>query len=119
MGALTAHAFTVVMYANFATGGNPSISREIANGPSSPNPNAPNPASNWPAWSGGQQAQQINLNTTGGTPYTTPSFIGVPVTQFEQPGLLNAFTAPNAITWEGGRGKRCDLWKALGPHVPE
>jgi len=99
--------------------GDPSISKPIANGASSPNPNAANPASSFPPWTLANP-QQINLNQTGGVPYSTQVF-GLPfsVTQYKQPGLLNKITAANAYTWEGGRGQRCDFWRSLSPSVPQ
>ncbi|KAK3381983.1 inactive carboxylesterase 4 [Podospora didyma] len=106
------------IYGNFVIAGNPSISNDIANGQSSLNPNAPHPANNWPQWTD-TGPPLINLNQTGGTAYTAISALGVPVTQFKGPGLLNNITVANADLWEGGRGKRCELWRDLGPFVPQ
>jgi hypothetical protein len=61
----------------------------------------------------------LNLNQSGGTRYTTLSAVGVEVTQFRNPGLSNNITLADAYRWEGGRGRRCDLWKHLSPYVPQ
>ena len=41
------------------------------------------------------------------------------VTEYMGPGLRNNFSLANAYTWEGGRGVRCDFWRAMGVIVPE
>ncbi|KAF2184008.1 alpha/beta-hydrolase [Zopfia rhizophila CBS 207.26] len=105
------------IWGNFITQNNPSISGQLANGASSSHPNASNPASAWPTWSE-SSPQHINLNETGGTPYTAVTTFGVSVTQFMEPGLENDITVADAYVWEGGRGARCDFWRAMGPTVP-
>jgi len=98
---------------------NPSITNQIANGASSPNPNVANPAANFPKWAL-VNPTQINLNQTGGVPYTSQVFgVPVPVVQYMQPGLRNDIKAANAYTWEGGRGQRCDFWRTMSPSVPQ
>ncbi|KAF1956825.1 alpha/beta-hydrolase [Byssothecium circinans] len=104
------------IWGNFIIQNNPSISDQIANGASSSHQNATNPASAWPAWSE-LSPQHINLNETGGTPYTTVTMFGVPVTQYMEPGLENSITVADAFVWEGERGARCDFWRAMGPTV--
>jgi hypothetical protein len=106
------------IYGNFITKDDPSISNVVANGASSPDPNATNPASSWPKCTD-NNPMQVNLNETGGTAYSTISPQGVPVTQFREPGLMNDFTVVNAYAWEGGRGQRCEFWRALSPYVPQ
>ncbi len=96
----------------------PLINNSVANGASSPNTNAPNPASNWPTWMDANP-MHLNLNTSGGTPYTALAPNGATVVQFKMPGLRNNFTLANALEWEGGRGRRCQLWKSLSPFVPQ
>ena len=96
---------------------NPSIPNAVANGASSPNSKASNPASCWPAWTD-SNPQLINLNETGGVPYQTV-FGTAPVTQYMNPGLRNDFTRANADKWELNRGQRCDFWKRMGPNVPQ
>ncbi|KAK1756520.1 acetylcholinesterase [Echria macrotheca] len=105
------------IWGNFVTTGNPSISNAIANGASSPNPSAANPASAWPTWNP-SSPKLLNLNQTGGTPYSMVTTWGATVTEFEQPGLRNAFTLAAADTWEGGRGARCAVYNSLGPSIP-
>jgi hypothetical protein len=106
------------IYGNFITKDDPSISNVVANGASSPDPNATNPASSWPKCTD-NNPMQVNLNETGGTAYSTISPQGVPVTQFREPCLMNDFTVVNAYAWEGGRGQRCEFWRALSPYVPQ
>ncbi|GAB1316190.1 Carboxylic ester hydrolase [Madurella fahalii] len=106
------------IYGNFITKDDPSISNADANGPSSGIVDAPNPVSSWPRWTD-TTPSLINLNQTGGTPYTIMSSTGVTVTQFRGPGLSNNFTLADAYTWEGGRGRRCEFWRRLSPYVPQ
>lgn len=96
---------------------NPSISSAIANGASS-NSTAANPASSWPTFNI-YAPYQINLNETGGTAISTQYLPGLNYTQYVGPGLQNAISLVNAYTWEGGRGYRCDFWRAVGAIVPE
>ena len=105
------------MLVNFVHTGNPSISNEIANGPSAPDPTASNPASNWPAWTD-QGPRQINLNTTGGSPIVFTHSWGTGI-EFVGPGLRNHFTLVDAYTWEGGRGKRCEFLRDMSPLLPQ
>ncbi|EME83778.1 uncharacterized protein MYCFIDRAFT_214499 [Pseudocercospora fijiensis CIRAD86] len=111
---------------NFIVAGNPSISNEIANGvelTSLANLTAAagnfttNAASHWPAYTISEPFQ-IDLNTTcgsGRTPYED-----IPGVYFcSGPGTFNDFRLVNAYTWEGGRGMRCDFWRAMGELVPE
>lgn len=72
----------------------------------------------WPAWVEGPTSQLLNLNTTGGVPYTVPAITGQELTQFKEPGIENAISVANAITWEGGRGERCEFWRKFAVRVP-
>lgn len=72
---------------------------------------------NWPKWDGGVDTKMVNLNETGGTPYTVVTLTGATVTQFAEPGLQNDFKVVDAYDWEGGRGKRCDFWKRMADKV--
>lgn len=105
------------IWGNFVMTGNPSISKTVANGATSPNPSASNPASAWPTWTE-NAPKLVNLNTTGGTPYQFVTQWGSPVTQFTQPGMQNAISVAKADTWEGGRGQRCAFYKGLAPSIP-
>ena len=106
------------IWGNFITRSNPSISAEIANGPSSMT--GTNPATNWPPWSL-ERPYQLNLNESGGTAFQAATLVPLypNITEFEEPGLRNSFELVNAYTWEGGRGARCDFWRSVGAIVPE
>ena len=71
----------------------------------------------WPAWVESETSQLLNLNTTGGTPYTRTIVNGANVTQFEGPGIENNFSIAYARTWEGNRGERCDFWRQMAKQV--
>ncbi|OBT45571.1 hypothetical protein VE00_03497 [Pseudogymnoascus sp. WSF 3629] len=105
------------IWGKFVTTSNPSISAALASGGQPTTSSAQNPVTKFPAWTA-SSPQQINLNITGGTPYTTVTMFGVTVTQFQEPGLKNAFSVANANTWEGGRGTRCDFWRTIAGKVP-
>ncbi|KAK0616822.1 inactive carboxylesterase 4 [Immersiella caudata] len=107
------------IYGNFIITGNPSLSAADANGASSSTPTNANPITNWPPWATTGSPVLINLNQTGGTPYTAMTSLGIPVTQFRGPTLRNNFTAAEAYPWEGGRGKRCDFWRDISIFVPQ
>lgn len=103
---------------NFVRTGNPSISATLANGPSSPDPTAPNPATNWPAYAN-YAPYQLDLNQTGGAPENFTYYGYINVTENAGPGLVNDITLVNAFTWEAGRGVRCDFWRSVAAIVPE
>ncbi|PMD42219.1 hypothetical protein L207DRAFT_580889 [Hyaloscypha variabilis F] len=105
------------IWGNFTTQDNPSIIAAIANGASSNNCQQTNPASTWPPFNI-YAPYQINLNETGGVPFSTP-FGYENVTEYEGPGSRNDFTLVSAYTWEGGRGFRCDFWRSIAVTVPE
>jgi len=105
------------VWGNFVKTGNPSISNEVANGASSPNPAAPNPASAWPAWNP-TSPQLMNLNSTGGVPYEVEMQWGTNVTQLMGPGQVNAISVGDAVAWEGGRKARCDFYKSIASSIP-
>ncbi|OBT66314.1 hypothetical protein VE03_04330 [Pseudogymnoascus sp. 23342-1-I1] len=105
------------IWGKFVTSSNPSICSDLANGGQPKTSSAPNPITNFPAWTA-SSPHQINLNITGGTPYTTVTMFGAAVTQFQEPGLKNAFSVANANTWEGGRGARCDFWQTMAARIP-
>ncbi|KAL8792233.1 MAG: hypothetical protein Q9195_005189 [Heterodermia aff. obscurata] len=109
------------IWGNFVTTGNPSISAAIAAGSNATsNDPATVAATNFPPFSVAQP-YQLDLNETGGTPYSAPGFVptAANITQFEEPGLRNSFRLVNAYTWEGGRGTRCDFWRSVASIVPE
>jgi carboxylesterase type B len=108
----------MTIWGNFITSNNPSITNEIANGASSNDSSATNPASSWPPFSI-YEPYQINLNETGGTLAAVPFGTGTNLTEYVSPGLSNNFSLVNAYTWEGGRGVRCDFWRSVAALVPE
>lgn len=108
---------SVGIYGNFVTGNNPSISNEIANGASSEDLSASHQAADWPCWNDDEQLM-LNLNQTGGVPYTAGPVNGVGVTQFRGPGLRNELAVVDARAWEGGRGERCEFWREVGSSIP-
>jgi hypothetical protein len=143
--AVTDFRMCLGIWGNFITTNNPSISAQIANGASSnaSSSGASNPASDWPPFAM-YAPYQINMNETGGTPFSTQAvgstgsylfallvvhevykmlirFTDVEhnETEYRNPGLTNNFTLVNAYTWEGGRGYRCDFWRSVAGIVPE
>ncbi|EXJ80631.1 hypothetical protein A1O3_06915 [Capronia epimyces CBS 606.96] len=107
------------IWGQFVTTNNPSIPSNIANGASSNSSATSNDASNWPPFSL-SSPYQINLNQTGGTPFSTSIVqIGRNITEYGNPGLQNNITLVNAWTWEAGRGDRCEFWRSMGSIVPE
>lgn len=107
------------LWGNFIIHNDPSIPANIANGASSPDPSAPNPASTWPRYTAAQPFQ-INLNETGGQLLSEVSRVP-PVEEVnvdQGPGLRNDITLVDAYAWEGGRGVRCDFWRSVGEIVP-
>jgi carboxylesterase type B len=105
------------IWGNFVRTGNPSITASVANGGASANPHAPHPATSWPAWNDAAP-QLMNLNTTGGVPYDSQLLWGPVVTQFADPGLVNAISLAPVAQWEGGRKGRCDVYRGLAESIP-
>lgn len=114
----------MTMVGNFVRYNDPAISQAVALGSSSNSGVAAasaNAAANWPSFSV-QAPYQLNLNQTGGTVTSVPLGLpGIPGngTVYLGPGLMNNFSLVNAYTWEGGRGMRCDFWRAVSGRVPE
>ncbi len=119
---LLTHTHKIEIWGNFVMNNNPSLSALTANGQSTGNSSAGNPAANWPQYSSAAP-YQMNLNETGGVEskvlYNNPPSYNLNITDIVEPGLKNDFTLVNAYTWEGGRGVRCDFWRAMGVLVPE
>lgn len=109
----------MTIWGNFITRNDPSIPASTANGVNGTGTNGL-AATNFPPWSL-RNPLQLNLNETGGQAYSSMSFNAQApnITQFEEPGLMNDFTAVDAYSWEGGRGVRCDFWRSVGSIVPE
>ena len=108
----------MTIWGNFVTQNNPSISPIIANGVNGTGNGVA--ATNFPAWNL-RNPLQLNLNQTGGQPYSSTTFSpqAPNITEFEEPGLVNDFSVVDARSWEGGRGVRCDFWRSVGGIVPE
>lgn len=109
------------MWGNFITADNPSINEQLASGAASSPPNS-SAAAVWafPPWSDDPAAATlVNLNETGGAPYTTTTAWGASVIQYMGPGLRNNLTRADAYAWEGGRGRRCEFWRDMSPMVPQ
>ncbi|KAI0455835.1 carboxylesterase [Xylaria acuta] len=79
---------------------------------------------NWPQWGGRPERDYLlNLNMTGGMPVNTQNQVGgkainltsyVPSTGGSYPELEASFNLVSGWSWEGGRGRRCQLWVDLG-----
>ena len=108
----------MTMLGNFVVHGDPSISIDVARG-SDPEANV-EAATAWPVYSTAAP-RLLNLNITGGTPYSALSIIPEVnnITQLRDPGLRNDFQAVDAFEWEGERGRRCDFWRSVASSVPE
>lgn len=72
----------------------------------------------WPAWIDDGESRMLNLNTTGGVPFQSPQTNGMDVTEFMEPGIENDFSVVDALSWEGGRGERCEFWRSIAGRVP-
>jgi carboxylesterase type B len=73
----------------------------------------------WPAWVDDGESRMLNLNTTGGVAFeASQSGISVNFTEYMEPGVQNDFEVVDALTWEGGRGARCEFWRSIASRVP-
>jgi carboxylesterase type B len=105
---------------NFVIYSDPSLSNSVANG-GSPSNGSANPASTWPPFFSFAPFQ-IDLNFTcdaraGAT--RVPVGYGSPYYYCDAPaGAANNITLTNAYTMLGGRGARCEFWRAMGSKVP-
>ncbi|KAL7814961.1 Alpha/Beta hydrolase protein [Trichoderma aethiopicum] len=71
----------------------------------------------WPAFSAVNQTF-LNLNTTGGEVEVVTVTEELSYYVRGGNGVVNSFRLADGRTWEGGRGKRCDFWRAVAPRVP-
>ncbi|KAJ5372869.1 CAZyme family CE10 [Penicillium concentricum] len=71
----------------------------------------------WPKWNS-RSPVLMNLNTTGGTTVYVEVTDSLSYWLQEGPGVTNEFSLADASKWEGGRGKRCEFWRSVGPRVP-
>ncbi|KAI1260365.1 alpha/beta-hydrolase [Xylariaceae sp. FL1019] len=72
----------------------------------------------WPQFSRGDPAQ-MNLNTTGGDVDLLTVTDELAYYVRSGSGQVNDFSLADALTWEGGRGKRCDFWRSVSARVPQ
>ncbi|KAL7623533.1 hypothetical protein AAE478_007216 [Parahypoxylon ruwenzoriense] len=116
------------IWGNFVVDGDPTLSRLQTSSADHGNITAAG-AGLWPQWRGEPgEDWMLNLNMTGGTLITTPTYINgskiqvpsyVPGDGTLSPPLEAIFNVAKGSTWEGGRGKRCQLWVDLGPWILE
>ena len=61
----------------------------------------------------------MNLNTTGGN--LTQVVVTPELIYYERvgAGIINNFRLVDALSWEGGRGARCDFWRDVSARVPQ
>jgi carboxylesterase type B len=105
------------IWGNFIRTGNPSVSSAIVNGASANGSSMTTDGlENWPPFTLWDR-RMANLNQTGGSEVMT-DFNGFNVTEYTGPGLRNNLRLVDAYSWEGGRGVRCDYWKAVADIVP-
>ncbi|KAK8043108.1 carboxylesterase [Apiospora phragmitis] len=81
----------------------------------------------WPQWVGkeGQDNYMLNFNLTGGVPVPMQNQLdGANITTYSYvdgngtgPPLEALFEVVEGSTWEGGRGRRCQLLADLGPYM--
>jgi carboxylesterase type B len=72
----------------------------------------------WPAWTEDGHSKMLNLNITGGVPYSAPQLTGATITEYTDPGLQNDLSVVHALKWEGNRGSRCELWRSIASKMP-
>ncbi|KAI1306169.1 carboxylesterase [Xylaria venustula] len=110
------------IWGNFVVRGDPTLSTLQTSAAGQGNITAASHA-NWPEW-GGRPGRDflLNLNMTGGIPVTVATQVGqsvvnltsyVPSDGSSYPELEAEFKLVPGWSWEGGRGKRCQLWVEL------
>ncbi|KAI1283890.1 carboxylesterase [Xylaria sp. FL0933] len=110
------------IWGNFVVKGDPALSTAQISAAAGGNITAAS-RGNWPQW-GGRPGRDVllNLNMTGGIPVTTPVQVGgslidltsyVPSDGSSYPELEAEFNLVPGWSWEGGRGRRCQLWVDL------
>ncbi|CAN9340330.1 unnamed protein product [Alternaria alternata] len=103
------HSFTTVfrqIWGQFITAANPATAKGLMN-------------LTWSVWAQDGNSKMLNLNITGGVPYSAPQLTGINITEYADPGLQNDFTVVNALEWEGNRGARCELWRRIASKEAE
>ncbi|KAG6353849.1 hypothetical protein INS49_005106 [Diaporthe citri] len=73
---------------------------------------------NWPRYTA-QQPYMMDLNTTGGD--LTQVVVTTDLSYYLRvgAGIANNFRLVDALSWEGGRGARCDFWSGVSARVPQ
>ncbi|KAI1170974.1 carboxylesterase [Nemania sp. FL0916] len=115
-------------WGNFVVKGDPTLSIVQTHAAEPENINAAS-TGRWPQW-GGRPGRDflLNLNMTGGVPVVMQRQVGgktlnltsyTPSTTASDPALEAKFSVASGWSWEGGRGKRCQLWVDLGPWALE
>ncbi|CRL22538.1 Acetylcholinesterase, insect [Penicillium camemberti] len=112
------HAFQKI-WGNFIINDTPVISIVDAKGgaDNSTVPEGANGDISWPRWNRSSPLL-MNLNTTGGTMVYDKVTDHLSYWLQKGHGVTNDFSLADALTWEGGRGKRCEFWRSVGHRVP-
>ncbi|CAN9353544.1 unnamed protein product [Alternaria sp. RS040] len=115
------HAFRRI-WGNFITKNSPVISVEDAKGGVANSTIAPAVGYSekdvpWPRWNE-KEPKLLNLNATGGVPFFVQATEDLYYYTYSDPGVSNQISLADATAWEGGRGKRCEYWKAMAAKVP-
>jgi hypothetical protein len=115
-------------WGNFIANGDPTLNTAQAGSANQGNITAA-ATGNWPQWGGEPETDfLLNLNMTGGMPVTTPTQRNgktinltsyLPSNNSSYPALEAIFDVVPGWSWEGGRGKRCQLWVELGQWAME
>jgi carboxylesterase type B len=71
----------------------------------------------WPMWNE-KEPKLLNLNATGGVPFFVQATEDLYYHTHSDPGVSNQISLADANAWEGGRGERCEFWKAMAAKVP-
>lgn len=73
---------------------------------------------NWPQYTA-QQPYMMDLNTTGGDLAQVVVTTDLSYYLRVGAGIVNKFRLVDALSWEGGRGARCDFWSGVSARVPQ
>ena len=92
---------------NFVLGSDPS-NKFLGSGSVKPN-------GTWPVYTE-ESSLMVNFNVSGGTPQDTFNLGGFNISQLV--GGEDAFGLIDELSWQAGRGTRCDFWRSLGGVVP-
>ncbi|KAI2602519.1 alpha/beta-hydrolase [Hypoxylon sp. NC1633] len=116
------------IWGNFIVRGDPTLNEVQATAAENGNISAAC-AGVWPRWEGKPGRDwMLNVNMTGGMPVTSAYSLGgtiVEATHYVSGNdtsflpMAADLTVAEGHYWEGGRGKRCQLWADLGPWIKE